>query len=195
MRLVLFLFLGLICSEASAGFIIAFSAEVNSGGASKIVIDNRSDADWKMIQAEFDFNMTPAVLTSPGILSTGTYGSYATANTTGGGLALSASNYQPKSIRWEFSGMDSGDGYGVRIGLGDIRGSDINGASIKALFRNINSGREESLEYSYSANGSGRSFPAFASASVPEPGVFGLLAGGLIAIITRRRVRDGSRDN
>ena len=181
----------LLCSVANADF-ITFSAEVNSGGSPKIVIDNRSSAGWEMIQATFDFNGTPVNLLNPQPLSFGTFGSYSTVNTIGGRDALTETLISNQKVQWKFSGMKTGDGYGISINLGNVRGSEMNGATIEALLRDINSGQVESLRYEYSLNGSGRSFPAYATASVPEPNAAGLLCTAVSWFLLAYRYKRGS---
>lgn len=188
MRLFLFFLIITICNQASADF-ITFSSEVNSGGSPKIVIDNRSSAGWDMIRATFDFSGTPVNLTNPQSLAFGTYGHYSTVNSVGGLNSLNAASITSQKIEWDFSGMQTGDGFGISINLGDVRGPDLNGATIAAVFKNINSGRTEKLNYKYNISGNGKSFPAYATASVPEPTSFGLIAAGAVALVTRRRSR------
>lgn len=178
MKKIITIFLMLMTSQVNADF-ITFTAEVNSGGSPKIVIDNRSHVDFQMIRATFDFNGTPVVLQTPGNLGFGLYGSYQTANTAGGAASLSGISKTSSLIQFDFSGVTAGNGYGVAIDIGNVRNEQINGATIEALFRHVRTSEMRSLSYKYDRTGNGRSFPAYATASVPEPGI-GIISFGFL---------------
>lgn len=182
-------FMAFVVASPCCGDFITFTAEVNSGGAPKIVIDNRSDASWQMVRATFDFGGTPVVLQVPGNLGYGVYGSYQTANTAGGAASLSGTSKTSSLIRFDFSGMTTGNGYGVAIDIGNVRGEQMDGAEIEALFRHVETAEVRSLGYQYDRSGNGRSFPAYASASVPEPGVGLLLSAFGLLGFSRLRIR------
>lgn len=183
-------FLAFLVASPCYGDFITFSAEVNSGGSPKIVIDNRSDANWEMVRATFDFGGTPVNLVNPRALAFGSFGSYSTVNTIGGLSSLTDTLISNQQVKWTFSALKSGDGYGIGIDLGDIRGPQINGSTIEAMFRNATSGETRGLTYLFEGvQSNGRSFPAYASASVPEPGVGLLLSAFGLLGFSRLRIR------
>jgi hypothetical protein len=184
--------------SAQAGF-LSFSVEVNSGGSPKLCIDNRSVGGYRLTDVQFDFRSSLAQADGAGatLAFVGNYGTYDTA-VTASGLATYTGNLATdigggELFTFSFgSGFDAGEGFGVLVDIGSIRGGDINGAAITATFDDVHD-----VRFVYEGrSGNGRSFPALVVQGVPEPsavGVLGALIGSLVFV--RRHNRSSSDEN
>lgn len=184
--------------SASAGF-LCYSVEVNSGGSPKLCIDNRSLGGYRLTDVTFDFRSSPATAdgSTAGLAFVGNYGTYQTA-VTAAGLASYTGNLAGDIGNGELftfsfgTGLEAGEGFGVLVDIGNIRGGDINGAAVTAMFDDVHE-----VRFVYQGHGgNGRSFPALVSTGVPEPSAVGLL-GALISnlVFVRRRNAGDGNDN
>lgn len=176
--------------SAHADF-LCYSVEVNSGGSPKLAVDNRSTGGYRLTDVTFDFRSTPAQAGSgtASLAMVGNYGTYETA-VTAVGLASYTGNLATdigsgELFTFDFgTGFEAGEGFGVLVDIGNIRGGEINGAVVTATFDDVHE-----VRFVYEGRvGSGRSFPALVTSGVPEPSAVGLL-GALISsfVFIRRR--------
>ncbi len=172
---------------------LSYSVEVNSGGSPKLVIDNRSVGGYRLTDVTFDFRSSPAKADSStaSLAFVGNYGTYETAVTAGlasytGNLATDIAGGELFTFSFG-TGFEAGDGFGVLVDIGHVRGGDINGTVITATFDDVH---EVRLVYE-GRTGNGRSFPALVVQGVPEPSAVGML-GALIGslVFVRRRAGD-----
>lgn len=184
---------------ADADF-LSYSVEVNSGGSPKLCIDNRSVGGYRLTDVTFDFRSSPATAdgSTAGLAFVGNYGTYQTA-VTATGLASYTGNLATDIGAGELfsfsfgNGFSAGDGFGVLVDIGNIRGGDINGTVITATFDDVH---EVRLVYE-GRTGNGRSFPALVVQGVPEPSAVGLVSAliGSLVFVRRRDERNSSDDN
>lgn len=171
----------LLCSELRADFITRFNAYLNTGPQSQIAVQNTSES-WRMVEFRVDWS-EKAVLGQPGkLLSPGVYG-LGTEVTLAGLSSMTLAEVAGQSVRFTFSGMEPGDGAGLKIPIGGgVRGGDIDGTRILATFEL--DGQHRELEYIFrDTPGSGVSFNV--QASVPEP--TGLALIPLLSLAALRR--------
>lgn len=181
----------LIWVGAAEGGFLSYSVEMNSGGSPKLAIDNRSVGGYRLTDVTFDFRSTPATADSStaGLAFVGNYGTYQTAVTASGIASytgnLSADIGAGQLFTFDFgTGFEAGEGFGVLVDIGTIRGGDVNGAVVTATFDEIHE-----VRFVYEGQtGNGRSFPALVVSGVPEPSAVGLL-GALISSLVFVRKR------
>lgn len=165
---------------------IGFTSYVNTGIKSQIAIDNQSEPDWQMIAVTYDF--TPQFDLGPLTrqLSPGVYG-LETKVTEAGNSSFTSHSINGQSMKWTFSGMEAGDGTGWKVDIGGgVRGGDINGTSITALFTNGSETKEVAYQFT-GVSGNGVSF--YANASVPEPSGLALIGVAVGVVVARFRNR------
>lgn len=174
----------LLCSELRADFITRFNAYLNTGPQSQIAVQNTSES-WSMVEFRVDW-CDNAVLGQPDkLLSPGIYG-LSTEVTSAGLSSMTLAEVAGQSVRFTFSGMEPGNGAGLKIPIGGgVRGGDIDGTRILATFEL--DGRQRELEYVFrDTPGSGVSFNV--QASVPEPtGLAFIPALSSLALLRRRK--------
>jgi hypothetical protein len=184
-RLVLFFVIALSCTVGYADIVTSFNAYLHTGNQSQVAFQNTSPDGVDLVSFELQWNEN-AVLGTPGkLLNPGLYGTSTEVTSAGLSSLLDAGTFG-QTIRFTFSDMTSGNGFGTKVPISGISGSLIDGTVLVATFK---SGAEyKELRYVFeNTPGQGVSYNVSAS-SVPEPSTVGILLA-LLPLFTLVRIR------